>query len=278
MNIKKIIKFSFLLIITLIVILATINSLVVIHLIDNHASNNKIHDLVSFQSGMAFLLKESIRTENLEELNTITKDFIRYEKQFETLKNELLNHRLDVLDFIIENIHFNPVIIHNLALLYENEKLLESSFSQAIELQKQRFELITLFKKDYPLEKNIRNRLEKKVIERQDMHMLLSFGNLKYYSKETLFQYKNQHYLNQWLNEADIIKSEFKVEGLEQYISVVKKVGSYILGIEKIKTQESTLENQILAILKSNQKVNSDIVKKITELSNSFVNIIYLTI
>jgi response regulator RpfG family c-di-GMP phosphodiesterase len=276
MNIKKIIRLSFILIILLIISLAIINSIVVTQIKDNHLSNNKIHDLVSFQSNMAFLLKDSIKTDNVNALNSLVKEFHQEEEKFEEVKDLLLSKsKKSFIDLFIEDIKLNSVIKNNLNLLFNNEKLLENSFKQAVSLQKEKFQLLTNFKRDYPTEKIIRTELENKIMQQQNLILLNSFGNIKYYSKETLFQHKNKKYLNKWLTEIEQIKHIFKEGEIEKYRTIVNKVGTYILQIEDIIVLESQLENEILVILKENQKVNDMIIRTIERLSSEFIHKTY---
>ena len=41
---------------------------------------------------------------------------------------------------------------------------------------------------------------------------------LKYFSKEALFQHKNEKYLNNWLNKAIDIKNKTNIKEFNEYI------------------------------------------------------------
>ena len=87
MDIKKAVKLSFIVITLLIAILAAINAVVVNQIKKNLSFNNQSHDLVTYQSNMAFLLNDSIKANNLSEIELIELRFHQEEENFEQLKD-----------------------------------------------------------------------------------------------------------------------------------------------------------------------------------------------
>ena len=279
MNIKKLVKFSFLLISLSIIIITAINSIVLYQIKENNQSKINISKLVSFQEEMNSLIKDSIRTKTIEKLDQIKVDFINYEKKFEFMKELFISDsKNDFIDNFVEDIDKNILISKSLELLFKNEKDIETAFDNMYKLQKQKIELLNNFNKKTPIEKMLRVELEKDIFNKKNITLIKHFANLKYHSKETLFQYKNQEILNKWLNDIYSIQKIYKNKTIDNYLEVVKEVGSNIVNIKNIETAEDKLANKILNIITLNKKVNLEIETNINKLSTDFLNFIYDTL
>ncbi|MFV0564134.1 hypothetical protein [Malaciobacter mytili] len=97
MNIKKVVKLNFLIIIILILSIFLVNSIVLEKLKENQISKKEISKLVFMQENMNFLVKDIIDTQNLKELQEIKDEFLTYEIKFEKIKELLLVKKATLL-------------------------------------------------------------------------------------------------------------------------------------------------------------------------------------
>ncbi|PHO16569.1 hypothetical protein, partial [Malaciobacter marinus] len=156
MNIKKIVKISFIIIVFLVLSIFLVNSIVLKKLKENELSRKNISKLVLMQENMNLLVKDIITSKNLKELKIIKKEFTLNEKKFEKIKKKLLiDDKDDTLDYLIQDIHKHPNILKHLLLLSKSEKKIEEKFDTIFNLQKRKIELKNLFKKEYPKESKI---------------------------------------------------------------------------------------------------------------------------
>ncbi len=279
MNIKKLVKFSFLLISLLIIIITTINSVVLYQIKENNESKNNISKLVSFQEEMNSLSKDTMRTKNIKNLDSIKENFIKYEKEFEDIKHSfILNDQNDFIDNFIQDIHKDKIIFKNLELLFKNEIDIENAFDKMYGLQKEKIKLIDKFNVKSPIEKSLRNQLEVKILNTKNLSLVKHFGDIKYYSKETLYQYRDIKSLERWLNKIYIVNETYHNKSIQNYINTVKEIGSYTIRIKNIELEEAKLINDILEIISLNKEVNLEIINDIDKLSTYFINFIYLTV
>ena len=106
MNIKKIVKFSFIVIAVLVLLIFFANTIILYQMKENDGSKNNISKLVNMQENMNALVKDILTTHSLDELQTIKNAFVFYEKEFENIKKTFFdNNKKDVVDFFFEDIH-----------------------------------------------------------------------------------------------------------------------------------------------------------------------------
>ncbi len=118
MNIKKIVKLSFVVIATLVFLIFFANSIILYQIQENDLSKNHISQLVSMQENMNSLVKDILNANTKEELQTIKEEFSYYEKEFEKTKKFFAqNDENDFVDTFISDMHKNPIISQNLDLL-----------------------------------------------------------------------------------------------------------------------------------------------------------------
>lgn len=98
---------------------------------------------------------------------------------------------------------------------------------------------------------------------------------MKYFSKEVLFQKKNQEYLNIWLKEIDILSNRIYKNEFLNYTKVVEQVGNYVIKIDSLEKEELILQNEIKTILDKNSELNNFVEKRIDEISNNFTDKFY---
>jgi response regulator RpfG family c-di-GMP phosphodiesterase len=279
MNIKKMVKLSFILIGLLVLLIFFANSIILYQLKENNLSKNSISKLVSMQENMNSLVKDILNTHSIEELNLIKKSFFSYEKEFEHIKESFFeNNENDVIDFFINDIHEYPIVKTNLELLYNNEKEIEKAFAYIFTTQREKIELHTLFNAHYPTESKIRNTLEKQILETKNIMLIKDLGDIKYYSKEMLFQHQNQEYFDKWLNEIKLLEKLHPSVDYASYYAIAQQVGGYILNIKELEKQEDILQSQMYAIVNDNQKINTLIEEEIDYYSGKFIDTINLLV
>ncbi|WP_417334164.1 HD-GYP domain-containing protein [Halarcobacter sp.] len=276
MNIKKVVKISFIMIVLSIVTIFSINSIVLIKLNENKSSQKQISNLVLMQENMNLLVKDIIGSENFLELEKIKNEFHTSEKEFEKILSKILiDDKDDTLDLFIQDIHKHPNISKHLELLSKSEKRIEKKFDTIFNLQKRKIELEELFKISYPKESKSRKSIEKQILKTKNLQLIQQFSDIKYYSKEVLFQHKNSKYLNIWLEKAKLLKQNYNNEKLEEYVKTFNEVANYVLELEELKRKEIETQSKINTIIKNNKELNTTIEKEIETLSSNFTKSAY---
>ena len=208
MNIKKVVKFSFIIIAIIIFTITIINTIVIYQIKENNQTKQAIGDLVAMQDKMNELLKDTTNVKSLEELNQRKEDFLKFELEFENIKKLFSEKdKNDFVDIFISDIHENKIISTKLEFLFENEKQIENVFDEIYKLQEIKIELIKDFNIVYPLENKIRKDLDLKITSLKNYEVYKLFRDVEYYSKETLYQYRDKKTLDKWLNKIELLKS-----------------------------------------------------------------------
>ena len=279
MNIKKIVKYSFIIMATIIFIITAINTLVIYQIKENNQTKQAISDLVFMQDKMNELLKDTTNVESIEELKQKKEDFLKFELEFEDIEKLFtIKDENDFVDFFISDIHKDKIISTKLELLFENEKQIEAVFTEIYKLQ----EIKIQFKKDfdivYPLENQIRKELDLKIASLKSYEIFKLFSDVEYYSKEALYQYRDKKTLDKWLHKIELLKNNYKDETILEYLEVVNKVGNIVVELKNIEDKELILRNKILDVINQNKVYSSEIQKEIADLTSNFINFTYISI
>ena len=279
MDIKRIVKYSFISMAVIIFIITAINTVVIYQIKENNNTKQSINDLVSMQEKMNELLKDTTTVKSIEELEQKKKDFIKYELEFEEIeKRFILKDENDLVDFFISDIHKNDVISNKLKLLFESEKQIEDVFDEIYKLQENKIKLTKEFEINYPLENKMRKELDIKIAELKNYEIFRLFSDVEYYSKEALYQYRDKKTLDKWLLRIELLKNSYENKDIENYLELVKKVGNSVVELKHIEDKELILRNKILDVINLNKEHSSLIETKIVQLSSNFINFTYLSI
>ncbi len=279
MNIKKIVKFSFLIIVLLVVIIFFTNSLVLYQIKENNLSKKNVSELITIQERMSDLIDDLLIAKNENELENISKKILEYEKKFEIKYDEFFTYQKDdLIDYLIQDIHKKPIIKKDLETIAKNEKIIETFFEDIFHTQFEIIKYSNLFTEKYPQENQQRKELEKVILKTKNVLLIKEFGDMKYYSKEVLFQRKSQEYLDIWINEIDILAKNLAKKRFQEYKNIVKEVGSYAIKINELQIKETKLQKDINTILKTNRLINKEIEKNIDVISEEFINNVYFLI
>lgn len=279
MSIKKIVKISFIMILFVISVVGIINTIIIYQIKENNSTKQLITNLVSMQEKMNELLKDTININSIEKLDKAKDEFVSYEKEFEKIQDEFKQQdKNDLIDYLIKDISNNEFIANNLQLLFESEHEIEKSFDAIYDLQEKKIDLIAQFDRDYPIENEIRKKLDHEVVERKDFKLSQLFGDVKYYSKEVLYQKRDRETFNKWLGKIELLKNSFDNDDTKKYLQIVDKVGNYVVNIKEIEDQEFDIRSKSFNIININKKYSSQIEEKIAQLSSNFINFTYFSI
>lgn len=279
MSIKKIVKISFILILFIITVIGVINTVIIYQIKENNLTKQSISNLVSMQERMNELLKDTINLDSIDKLDKYKEDFSKYELEFEKIQDTFKEQdKNDLIDFFISDIQKDEIIATKLALLFESEQEIEKAFDTIYSLQETKIEIINEFDKDYPIENEIRKKLDHEISERKDFNLSQLFGDVKYYSKEVLYQKRDKETFDKWLKKIELLKHSFDNSDTEKYLEIVGKVGNSVVKIKEIEDKEFDIRNKSFNIINLNKTYSSEIEAKIEKLSSDFINITYFSI
>ncbi|QKF68615.1 response regulator c-di-GMP phosphodiesterase, RpfG family [Arcobacter venerupis] len=279
MSIKKIVKFSFILILFIIAIIGIINTIVIYQIKENNLAKQSINNLVSMQERMNELLKDTITLDSIVELDKAKEDFVKYELEFEKIQETFKEQdKNDLIDFFITGINKDEVIAKRLELLFKSEQEIEKAFDSIYLLQESKIELLEQFNSDYPIENEIRKKIDHEIIEQKDFKLSQLFGDVKYYSKEVLYQKRDRETFEKWLGKIQLLKNSYDNVDTQKYLQIVEKVGTQSVKIKDIEDKEFEIRNISLNIININKNYSFEIEEKIEKLSSNFINITYISI
>lgn len=106
MNIKKVIKYSILLILLIMCLIGIINTVVIYQIKENNETKQLINNLVSMQEKMNESLKDAINLDSLPKLDKLKENFVKYELEFEKIEDSFKQkNQKDFIDIFIKDIH-----------------------------------------------------------------------------------------------------------------------------------------------------------------------------
>ncbi len=277
MNIKKIVKYSFVVISLLIFFIFGMNRIMLYQMQENDKSRKNISELVFTQESMNSLIEGIIDASSIEELNTIKRLFIKYENDFELINATLFNKdKLDFIDLLIDDIDKHEHIAKKLDQLIKNEKAIEKAFDTIYLIQLKQLEYSDIFKILYPKENSLRNSLENTIIQKRDFGLLRELSDMKYYSKEFIFQKKTPEYYEKWINKIELIDTKYSIANSREYLLLAKKVGTLILEQEKLLKDEHDIVHSIVNVIESSNAINKSVEIDIENLSQDFKDMTYI--
>ncbi|MCG3718643.1 HD domain-containing protein, partial [Aliarcobacter butzleri] len=146
------------------------------------------------------------------------------------------------------------------------------------DLENKKLDLKEEFDKNYPIENQIRKELDLKIQELKSYKLFKLFSDVKYYSKETLYQYKNQITLNKWIEKIELLQAEYNQPEIDEYKQIVSKLGNQVVLLKQIEEKENELKNKVFDVINQNKVYSSEIEKKIAQLSADFINYTYFSV
>lgn len=277
MKIKNKIKLSFLTVIILVFIIATVSFVITFQIRENSLLNNQISQLVLLQERMNQATKDLSESRSIAAIEHLKKQFNQYENTFETIREAMpLDNNAGFMALLSNDKQAQEEIIKNLKALFINEHKIEISFSKIYELQKKQIELKHTFDYLYPKEKNERTNIYQQILLLKNLNSIHSFGLAQYYSKEALYQHQNQVILSKWIDAIiDTQKSISNVKllsDLANYQTTATKIGTTAIAIKQTSDQKNQLRASISSVLKSNKLLAIEISQSIDLISINTTN------
>ncbi|WP_419763531.1 MAG: adenylate/guanylate cyclase domain-containing protein [Arcobacter sp.] len=280
MNIRKKVVFSFVILVVFIISISALSMITTYHMKENSSFAKQVSKLINIQEDMNELINIVTVENSLEKLKEIKEKFISYENDFELLREDISkkDHK-DLVDYILPNIRQNKNILKSLNNLFENEHTIELIFDDIYKFQNKHIYHNELFTKIYPKENEKRKLLQELIFKTNNLTLIQEFGNLRYYSKETLYQHKDTKTFQKWITSIDEIISEFKRNDnlnllplFTGYKKTVEIVGNLAINIHNIEKEEKVLTARLIKILKENRDVSTAIEIKIEEVAEQFLS------
>ncbi|MDD2697574.1 MAG: HD domain-containing protein [Arcobacteraceae bacterium] len=244
---------------------------------ENDKSRKNISALVFTQENMNSLIENVIDANTKEELLKIKQAFTNYENEFESINDKIYGKdKTDFIDFLIDDIDKHEHIALKLEKLSKNEKEIEKAFDEIYLIQTKQVEYTELFNDLYPKENLARKNIEDEIMERKKIVLLKDFSDVKYYSKEFLFQKRNEEAYIKWVSKIELLKNNYPSKALGEYFEIVKDIGSVVLVNEALMIEEHKIVNNITKVIFSSNQINTKIEMDIENLSQDFKNTVYL--
>lgn len=258
MKIKTTIKLSFLTVIVLVFIIATVSFVVTSRIRENSLLSNKISQLVLLQERMNQAVQDLTESTSIDNISHLKSQFNQYEIAFEKIKKTIPFARFSSdLNLFAYDKSVQAGIITNLQALFINEHKVELSFVQIYALQEKQIAALQRFEQLYPQEKQQRSELYQKVLALQDFNSIHHFGLVQYYSKEALYQHQTPSILAKWISAiTDTQDALFLVtlkNQLEQYRVTATNIGNSAISIKQIEQEKNQLITSITSVLQNNK-------------------------
>lgn len=211
-------------------------------------SNSKT-DLIDFVSVLDHLIIDSfllIETENLEDYNDV-----KAEIEFDKMELDLLHH--SVYPVLIKY-DLEGQCLRNL----EDYRIISESL---IDIQKQTLLKGQEFSENAKIEKEIRHKFTDLSIDLGDFEMMKQVSDMRYKSKEALYQYKDEKHLKQWYSEIEDVKKtllemdlpedekEQLLEDLDSYKIVALNMGEIVTMQNEIRADEENKIHELYEIV-----------------------------
>jgi len=277
-NTKKMVLGSYL-VITLILLVGLSSLYSMIKFNENSQTKAEINELVGDLNhiiGDLFLL---INTDNLDDYNELRED-IEFDDRVEI---NLLHKKVE------------PVLEEfGLAESFDNDFNKFTEISDAlIIIQRSVITDNNEFEVEKGIEKSLRHGTRSAVSN--NLKLLSDNWRMGYYSKETLYQYRDEKHLNEWLESIEEFKNNVRNSNLQQgvkselleqsdlYNAVARQMGGLVLrqvsteGEKRLKIQE--LEELVEKIEDDGKEVSKEVKSKGDSLArNTFLTIITITL
>ena len=277
MNIRFKVKLGFVIIIAMLLFLGLITGLISYKIKENSDFRETISSILSMQEGMNNVLIESTKISDLKKLENLKADFTAYENDFEILRREMSREKnFYFANFLIKSLRQDKAIKAHLNELYSNEHTIESLYDEIFDIESKKLENLDIFNALYPHEKSVRIEIETIVLANNSIEQIKELSNLRYYSKEMLYQHGNEETLQKWLlpvRQLSIATTQPLLgEKLALYEGIIQNIGEKAIGIENAKIIEN--ENILRAsdIVGNNKKLSLSLEKHIATSSSAFID------
>lgn len=277
MNIRTKVKLSFVFVVLLLLFLGLISGVITYQIKENSTFVKNVSSILSTQEGMNDVLTQSTQINDLKKLEKYKAEFTKYENSFEKLREEMsLDNKFHLVNFLIDNLRREKTILQHLEKLYLNEHTIELLYDEIFELEHKKLEVLDIFNTLYPQEKNLRIEIEKLVLEGNVVEQIKALSNLRYYSKEMLYQHGDEETLQKWIRPirelADMATRKELKEKLTEYEIIATKMGENAMILEKVKIVENENILRSSDILENNTQLSTSLENHIAESAGVFID------
>lgn len=279
MNIRTKVKLSFVFVLVLLLFLGMIGGLITYQIKENSMFREQIASILLMQERMNEIINESTTSMNVGLLESLKEAFLEHEMKFEALRKELSKKKnLYLANALIANIRHDETIKRYLNELYANEHRIEVLYDEIYLLERKKLEYIAEFEALYPQENSMRVAIQTHILKHQSIEQIKALSDLRYYSKETLYQHSNEVTLNKWLASiASLIaintaEKDTLVKALVAYEKVVYEIGMKAIHIEQTRQIEEKTILSASAILKENKILSTAFEETLSERSSGFID------
>lgn len=144
--------------------------------------------------------------------------------------------------------------------------------NEIIEIQKEKLEQDKFFTEQYLSEKEKRHALMDDIYPVNDAQLNKILGSMIYYSKEALYQYREQTYIDEWFNKIQALKTEVTrspaltsekrsslLKSLNEYYPIAQTMGKITLRGKEIETETivkyKTLQESVSRVISESADV-----------------------
>jgi len=280
MVIRKKVIVSFIILMLFIISISLLSLFITHQIKDDLSFSRQVLHLINKQEDMNEVIKQTINEKNLNNLKKIKNDFLEYEEHFESLEDKFSQkNQKEFKNYIFDDVFIDKEVKKSLNTLFKNEHSIELNFDKIYDIQTKILGNNALFDKYYPIEKQKRNTLQKLVFNLENNEFIQEFGNLKYLSKETLYQYRNEKIFLEWMTSIAKIKNELSLQNksslvvlFDEYMDIAKRTGKLVIAIRNDEEKVQTLISKVRNILKKNKIESLKIEKRINYITDSFLN------
>ena len=279
MNIRNKVKLSFVVIITMLLFLGMISVVITYQIKENSNFRESISSILLMQEGMNDIILESTKTTEANKLEQLHVEFGIYENRFEDLRTMLSQQKKRYLFATLRHdIQEDATIKKYLNDLYNNEHRLELIYDEIFKLERNKLEYVKIFNALYPQENSTRVVLQEYILRHNRIEQIKALSDLRYYSKEMLYQHGNDATMQKWLAPIDQLMETTQSENTDfhanliHYKEIVQIIAHKAMKIEEIKNIENTTINQASEVLDDNKKVSISLEEIIAELSSRFLD------
>jgi HD-GYP domain-containing protein (c-di-GMP phosphodiesterase class II) len=128
------------------------------------------------------------------------------------------------------------------------------------------------------LESSKRKSLENEITSFKNYEFLKLYADIKYYSKETLYQYRDIESYNKWIIGIENLNNEYNSKLLKEYTKIAKEIGEITIALKEIEKEKISLKKNIINVINQSKELGVFIENDIKENTTKFINFVYSTI
>ena len=242
---------------------------------DNRQKDIEFTEYVNKINGLRLDVVRVTETDNISEYNILRDDV-----QSQMLEIDAMHQKIDSR---------MPGEVHS-ELLADFEKKMLDFYRISDEIlfyHKDKLDQEDVFLKKYDVEKAQRYKIRSSIYGLNDLKMSEHIGFIQYYSKETLFQYRDKEHLNDWLGCLDNLSMDVKSFRMDQqvketllndisaYRTTAEDMGLIVVRQRTIEREERLKIDELRGISADLEKRRAKVVEYLSLESDIFSNRMY---